>query len=575
MSTETPATGTTAAAPKHAASERTPSELPTTGLPTTGLPTTGLPTTGRSASGPGAGEQTSRRAAHPTLILLLIAGAQLMVVLDATIVNIALPSMARYFDKTQTDMTWAINAYTLAFGGLLLLGGRAGDILGRRQMFMTGLALFTLGSFLGGAAPNFQLLLAGRVIQGIGGAIASPTALSLVTTSFPQGKERNRAFAVYAAVSGAGAALGLLLGGILTEYLDWRWVLFVNVPIGIALIAGGFFYLPASERLSGKFDVLGALLSVVGMVSLVYGFIHAANQKYGWGNGITIGTLVGGVVLLIAFAFYESRYEHAMMPMRIFNNRARSGAYIVMAVVGAAVFGMFYFLTFFVQLVMGYSSLKAGFAFVPVSLVIIIGSGVMTQIMPRTGPKPLIAIGTGLMTIALFFFATVKADSGYLDKILPGMLILSLGMSFIFVPLTTVAVNKVQNTDAGLASALLNVGQQVGGAIGLSVLATVAATAATSSGKSHAKSLAAAHPGSLKHYGELASSYATGKATSVGARQDSFALQAYNEVQAHSSAMGFLAAAIFGVVGLVVAVVMINVKKSDVATEMPEGAGVG
>ena len=530
---------------------------------------TGVPATDTAAP-----PQTSRRAAHPTLILLLIAGAQLMVVLDATIVNIALPSMARYFDKTQTDMTWAINAYTLAFGGLLLLGGRAGDILGRRQMFIVGLSLFTLGSFLGGAAPTFQLLLAGRVIQGIGGAIASPTALSLVTTSFPQGKERNRAFAVYAAVSGAGAALGLLLGGILTEYLDWRWVLFVNVPIGIALIAGGFLYLSNSERLTGKFDIIGALLSVVGMVSLVYGFIHAANQKYGWDNGITIGALAGGVILLIAFAIYESRYEHAMMPMRIFANRARSGAYIVMAVVGAGLFGMFYFLTFFVQGVMGYSSLKAGFAFIPVSVVIIVGSGIMTQVMPRTGPKVLISIGATLMTIALFFFGTVNANSGYLTKILPGMLILALGMSFIFVPLTTVAVNKVANTDAGLASALLNVGQQVGGSIGLSVLATVAATAATNSGKSHAKSLAAAHPNSIQHYAQLAASYSSGKVASLAAKRDGFALQAYNEVQAHSAAMGFIAAAIFGLVGVVVSVVMINVKKSDVA-ELPEGTAIG
>jgi EmrB/QacA subfamily drug resistance transporter len=519
--------------------------------------------------------QTSRRVAHPTLILLLIAGAQLMVVLDGTIVNIALPSMARYFNKNQTDMTWAINAYTLAFGGLLLLGGRAGDILGRRQMFIVGLGLFTLGSFLGGIAPTFQLLLGGRVIQGIGGAIASPTALSLVTTSFPQGKERNRAFAVYAAVSGAGAALGLLLGGILTEYLDWRWVLFVNVPIGLALIVGAFFYLPNSERLSGKFDLVGAVLSVAGMVSLVYGFIHAANAKYGWQNGVTIGALAAGVILLIAFGVFESRYEHAMMPMRIFNNRARSGAYVVMLVVGAGMFGMFYFLTFFVQGVMGYSSLKAGVAFVPVSVVIIIGSGIMSQIMPRTGPKVLISIGAGLMTVALFYFATVNASSGYLNKILPGMLILALGMSFIFVPLTTVAVHKVRNTDSGLASALLNVGQQVGGAIGLSVLATVAATAATNSGKSHAKSLAATHPGSLQHYAQLAASYSTGKVASASALRDSIALRAYNEVQAHSAAMGFLAAGIFGTVGLLVSIVMINVKKEEVATEVPEGVAVG
>jgi MFS family permease len=333
----------------------------------------------------------SRHAAHPTLILLLIAGAQLMVILDATIVNIALPSMGRYFDKTQTDMTWAINAYTLAFGGLLLLGGRAGDILGRRQMFITGLALFSIGSFLGGIAPNFQLLLAGRVLQGIGGAIASPTALSLITTNFDEGKERNRAFGVYAAVSGAGAALGLLLGGILTEYLDWRWVLFVNVPIGLLLIVGAFFYLPASERLTGKFDFFGALLSVAGMVALVYGFINAARN--GWSTGVTIGCLLGGVVLLVAFVMFEMRTPEPMMPMRIFGNRSRAGAYLVMLIIGAAMFGMFYFLTFFVQGVMGYSALKAGVAFVPVSAVIIIGSGIVAQLMPKVGPKILISTG--------------------------------------------------------------------------------------------------------------------------------------------------------------------------------------
>ena len=215
------------------------------------------------------GARAARRTAHPALILLVIAGAQMMVVLDGTIVNIALPSMGRYFHKSQTDMTWALNAYTLAFGGLLLLGGRMGDVLGRRRMFIVGLGLFTLGSFLAGIAANFPLLLAGRAVQGIGGAIASPTALSLITTEFKEGEERTKAIAVYAAVSGAGAALGLLLGGILTEYLSWRWVLFVNVPIGIALMLGAFAFLHDSERLRGRFDVLGALLSVAGMVSTV------------------------------------------------------------------------------------------------------------------------------------------------------------------------------------------------------------------------------------------------------------------------------------------------------------------
>src|ERR1700759_4935713 len=224
----------------------------------------------------------ARRQAHTALILMVIAGAQMMVVLDGTIVNIALPSMGRYFDKSQTDMTWALNAYALAFGGLLLLGGRMGDILGRRRMFILGLSLFTIGSFLAGVAPSFGLLLAGRAVQGVGGGIASPTALSLITTEFEQGQERTKAIAVYAAVSGAGAALGLLLGGILTNYLSWRWGLFVKVPIGLVLLTGAFLSLHQSDRLQGKFDFPGALLSVGGMVATVYGFIHVAHS--GWGN---------------------------------------------------------------------------------------------------------------------------------------------------------------------------------------------------------------------------------------------------------------------------------------------------
>jgi EmrB/QacA subfamily drug resistance transporter len=525
--------------------------------------------------------QTSHRKAHPTVILILIAGAQLMVVLDATIVNIALPSMAHYFDKNQTDMTWAINAYTLAFGGLLLLGGRAGDILGRRQMFIVGLLLFTLGSFLGGIAPTFETLLAGRVIQGIGGAIASPTALSLITTNFPEGRERNRAFGVYAAVSGAGAALGLLLGGVLTEYLDWRWVLFVNVPIGLVLIAGGYLYLSPSERLKGKFDFPGAALSVAGMVALVYGFINAARD--GWSNGITMACLIGAVVLLVCFVLFEMRTDEPMMPMRIFGDRSRSGAYLIMLIIGAAMFGMFYFLTFFVQGVLNFSALKAGVAFLPVTAVVIVGSGIVAQILPRVGPKILIVIGSLMMTAALFFYSTVDADSTYLNKILPGMLILASGMACIFVPLTAVAVTKVRDTDAGLASALLNVGQQVGGSIGLSVLATVAAQAAKSSGSSHGADLAQkAQSGAdgvtqstLGHYLELSKSATSGAIPSFQAKSDNIALRAFNEVQAHSAAMGFLTAAIMGVVAVIAAVGIINIKKDEVITDPNAVAHVG
>jgi EmrB/QacA subfamily drug resistance transporter len=491
--------------------------------------------------------------------LLLIAGAQLMVVLDATIVNVALPSMARHFDRNQTDMTWVINAYTLAFGGLLLLGGRAADIFGRRQMYILGLGLFSLGSFLGGLANTFELLLIGRIVQGIGGAIAAPTSLSLVTTSFPEGRERNRAFAVYASVSAAGAALGLLAGGVLTEYFTWRWVLFVNVPIGVALMIGGFFYINSSERLSGRFDLLGAAMSVAGMVGVVYGFINAAH--HGWGTVTTLVCLIGGGLLLLAFVAYESRTPIAMMPLRIFANRSRSGSYLVMLIFGAAMFGMFYFLTFFVQGVMGFSPLKTGVAFLPFCVVIVIGSGIAAQILPRVGPKILITIGSVLATVALFFFATVNANTSYWSQLLPMILLMATGMSFIFVPLTTTAVSKVAPTDAGLASALLNVGQQVGGSIGLAVLATVAATASRNAAMSEAPKLAGT---SQQHFQELAASAASGKPPSPAALIDQDAVNALHSVQAHAASMGFLTAAIFGVVAVLVAVLMINVKRSEV-----------
>ncbi len=545
-------------------------------------------TSARTATG-------ARRAAHPALVLLLIAGAQLMVVLDGTIVNIALPSMANYFNKTQTDMTWALNAYTLAFGGLLLLGGRAGDILGRRRVFIAGLALFTLGSFLGGIANSFEFLLIGRIVQGLGGAIASPTALSLITNSFREGHERTRAFAVYAAVSGAGAALGLLLGGILTEYLTWRWVLFVNVPIGIALIAGAFFYIHETERHHGQFDYFGGLLSVLGMVGIVYGFINAAN--HGWAKPTTLVTLIGGVVLLIVFFLWETRANDPMLPMRVVEDRNRGGAYLVMLIVGAGMFGMFYFVTFFVQGVMEFSALRTGFAFLPVAFTIGITSQVMTRLMPRFGPKPLIITGTVLLTAAMFWYSTVDRHSGYLNKFLPGMIVMAIGMGCIFVPLTTVAVSRVQNTDAGVASAMLNVGQQVGGSIGLSVLATVAATAGRHSANTHKAELPAAlaksglSPQGQQKVGEFLQKSGSSSPDKTAikdfiktlgptdqAKAGRFFTGPYHEIastiQAHASGMGFLTAALFGVAAFLIAVLVINVKKSDMPTHQAESAAV-
>lgn len=544
-----------------------------------------------SSSGNG---QSARRAAHPGLVLLVIAGAQMMVVLDGTIVNIALPSMGRYFDKSQTDMTWALNAYTLAFGGLLLLGGRMGDIFGRRRMFVFGLGLFTLGSFLAGIAANFPLLLAGRAVQGIGGAIASPTALSLITTEFEEGEARTKALGVYAAVSGAGAALGLLLGGILTNYLSWRWVLFVNVPIGIALMVGAFLYLHESDRLKGRFDFVGALLSVAGMVSTVYGFIHVAHD--GWSNTETFVVFAAAIVLLVGFVLYEAFVvSEPMMPMRIFENRNRAGAYLVMFVVGAAMFGMFYFITFFVQGVRDYSALKTGFSFLPVAFTIGIVSQIVARVLGRVGVKPLLVTGTILITLALLWFSTVDPDSGYLTKLLPGMLLLAVAMGCLFVPLTSAAVSMVANTDAGLASALLNVGQQVGGALGLSVMTTVFGTAGRNYASSHRETLQQGIGQSVGSDqslgGKIAERLQAAGSNGIqkpdidkfvhglpaGQQQAAhdFFYGPYQEFShgllAHASGRGFLMGAAFGAVAIIAAVFLINVKRSELPTE-PEAA---
>jgi EmrB/QacA subfamily drug resistance transporter len=541
-----------------------------------------------------AGERGARRHANPVLVLLIIAGAQLMVVLDGTIVNVALPSMGEYFGKNQTDMTWALNSYSLAFGGLLLLGGRSGDILGRRRMFIVGLFLFTSGSFLAGIAVNFPMLLVGRVVQGLGGAISAPTALSLITNEFEEGPERTRALAVYAAVSGAGAALGLLAGGVLTNYFSWRWVLFVNVPIGVILMVGAFLYLHQTERLKGKFDFLGAAMSVAGMVSLVYGFIHVAHD--GWGNTETFVVFTASVLLLVGFGLYEAfGTDSPMMPMRIFENGSRLGTYLVMLVVGAAMFGMFYFITFFIQGVRDYSALKTGFAFLPVAFVIGITSQIVSKLLPRYGPKALIVIGTSILTIAMLWLSTVDAHSSFVGVLLPGELVLALAMGFLFVPLTTVAVSKVADTDAGLASALLNVGQQVGGAIGLSVLATVFATSAKTYASDHAQSLQRAigklpaplreplggfiknaggngvQPADIKKFvnGLPASERGPAAGFFNGPYRD-FA----HDLQAHASGRGFFAGAMFAVAAILIAIFVIKIKKVEVPTETPAEAAV-
>jgi EmrB/QacA subfamily drug resistance transporter len=417
----------------------------------------------------------ARRGHHPAVALAVIAASQLMVVLDVTIVNIALPQIQQSLGFSTTDLSWVLNAYTLTFGGLLLLGGRAGDILGRRRVFIAGILIFTLASFLGGLATTSGWLLAARALQGVGGAIAAPTALALITTNFAEGRERNRAFGVFAAVAVAGGALGLLAGGMLTSWLSWRWVLFVNVPIGVLLAALTPLYITESERQPGRFDLAGALTSTAGMTALVYGFISAAQD--GWTNLTTVGSFTTAAVLLAAFFRIETRTSQPITPLGMFTDRNRAGSYAIMLALSAAMVGMFFFLTLFVQDVLGYSPLRAGLSFLPITAVIITSSQFAARSLPRLGPKRLMTTGALLAVAGLAWLTQVSVTSGYLDGILGSLLVFGLGMGLLFVPLTILAVSGVAPHESGAASSLLNVTQQVGGSLGLSILVTVFGTA--------------------------------------------------------------------------------------------------
>jgi EmrB/QacA subfamily drug resistance transporter len=500
--------------------------------------------------------EAARRGHHPALALTVIAASQLMVVLDATIVNIALPHIQQALHFSTTSLSWVLNAYTLTFGGLLLLGGRAGDILGRRRVFIFGISLFTLASLLGGFATSSGWLLAARALQGIGGAIASPTALALITTNFPEGRERNRAFGVFAAVSVSGAALGLLAGGMLTSWLSWRWVLFVNVPIGILLTLVAPRYITESERQPGRFDLGGALTSTAGMVALVYGFIRAAQE--GWSDLGTMASFVGAVVLLAVFLSIETRTRQPITPLHMFRNRNRAGTYAVMFALAAAMFGMFFFLTLFVQDVLGYSPLRAGVAFLPVTGALIATSQLASWSLLRVGPKRLMAVGAVLAAAGLGWLSQVSVTSGYVEGILGPMLVFGLGMGLLFVPLTIVAVSGVERHESGAASSLLNVMQQVGGSLGLSILVTVFGTASRSEAREQVAQLFTNATPQLRaqfqQTGELPAPYAA-------------------NVLAHGIAAAFELAVVFALVALVVSLVVIRAGRSDVDTSALPGMG--
>ncbi|MGW1025886.1 MFS transporter [Streptomyces sp. NPDC002577] len=488
----------------------------------------------------------ARREGRPGIALTVIAACQLMVVLDATIVNIALPHIQDALKFSTTDLTWVVSAYTLTFGGLLLLGGRAGDILGRRRVFMTGILLFTLASLLGGLAQEPWQLLAARALQGAGGAIASPTSLALITTTFPEGPERNRAFGVFAAVSAGGGAIGMLAGGMLTEWLDWRWVLFVNVPIGVLIAVLAPMFINESERHPGRFDIAGALTSTAGMASLVYGFIRAAEE--GWRDSLTLGSFGAAVVLLVAFAVIESRAREPITPLRMFADRNRSGTYLIMLSLAAAMFGMFFFIVLFVQNVLGYTPIQAGLAFLPVTVAIATGAGLSQRLLPVLGPKPFMMTGSALVVLGLGWQTLISPDSSYLGGVLGPMLIFGFGMGLNFVTLTLTAVSGVAQHEAGAASGLLNVTQQVGGSLGLSILTTVFGTASRDEAKV-----------------QLPDFMANGTAEQKAAFAKSGQLPAPwgHDVLAHGISTAFIPAVAMAALALLTATLVIRVRKSD------------
>jgi EmrB/QacA subfamily drug resistance transporter len=401
-----------------------------------------------------------------------------MVVLDATIVNVALHDIKNALGFSSAGLSWVVNAYTLTFGGLLLLGARAGDILGRRRVFLAGIALFSLASLAGGFAQNPGELLAARAVQGIGGALASPSALALLMVMFPGARERTRAIGLYTAVSIGGAAVGLIAGGMLSEWASWRWVLFVNVPIGLAVLILARATLPETDRQPGRFDLAGALTSTIGMSALVYGFVNAASD--GWSDTRTIGSFAAGALLLAAFVVTELRAEAPITPLRLFADRNRSTSYVARLLLVAGMMGMFFFLTQFLRGVLGYSDLMTGFAFVPLTAVVFTASQLSARVLvDRLGAHRLMIIGITFSTSGMLWLTQLGEHSGYLSLVGP-LLVFGTGNGLAFVPLTTAALDGVDPRDAGAASGLVNVMQQLGGALGLAVLVTVFGSASKS-----------------------------------------------------------------------------------------------
>jgi EmrB/QacA subfamily drug resistance transporter len=405
--------------------------------------------------------------------LIFLGAAQFMVVLDASIVNVALPSIQSDLHFSQENLQWVVNAYTLAFGGFLLLGGRAADLFGRRRVFIAGLALFSIASLAGGLATSEGWLIAARGVQGLGAAIVSPAALSIVTNTFTEGSERNKALGIWGALAGAGGAAGVLLGGVLTSGLGWEWVLFVNVPIGVGVaLAIPRFVDETKLGERTKIDFGGAFAVTAGLMVLVYALVKT-NEK-GWGSAHTIVLLAVSLVLIVAFIVIEMRHRAPLVPLRIFRNRSVSSSNAVGLLVGASLFSMFFFISLYLQQVLGFSALKAGLSYLPLAVSIILAAGAASVLVERIGPKPVLAAGMAFVAVGLVLFSSVRPNGSFTGDVLLPSVIVAIGLGLSFVPLTIAAVAGVAEHETGLASGLINTAQQVGGALGLAILSTVA-----------------------------------------------------------------------------------------------------
>ena len=429
--------------------------------------------------------------ASANAVLAIVAMAQFIVVLDASVVNVALPSLQRDVGLSQENLSWVLNAYTLLFGGFLLLGGRAADRLGRRRLFMAGIALFTVASLACGLAQSEATLLIARGAQGLGGAMVSPAALSIILTTFAEGSERNRALAVWGAIAGAGGAVGLLLGGAIVEVLSWRWVFFVNVPIGAAVLLLAPRIVPESraEGVRSGYDVEGATTITLGTMALVFTLIKA--NDWGWSSGRTLAGFALSVALLVAFVLIERRHENPLVPLRIFSNRSLAASNATVLLLVAALFAMFFFCTLYLQQVLGYSALKTGLAYLPLSVALIGSSGVASGVADRLGPKPVLVGGMLIAAVGFVLLTRLDANGDYAGQVLPAMIVIGIGFGMSFVPATIAATSGVAPEDSGLASGLLNTTQQVGGSLGLAVLSAIS-TSRTASALDDGSTLPAA-----------------------------------------------------------------------------------